>query len=143
MKNTILSSFLAASIAMYAGACSLKHPDNHDDGMATLAGQLLDLTRSVAEEVSSDPTGTAGLSDHDLLVRATAHDPTLLQGFTGYLVKTHREGSNVSVLVCTADGARGLMEDTACVRGLDKALWHDPKAPCESTITLAAACEVQ
>ncbi len=142
MKNTTFSSFLAASIAMYSGACCLKHTDPNDE-MPTLAGQLLDLTRAVAEEVSSDPTGPASMSDHDLLVRATAHDPSLLQGFKHYLVKTHREGSNVSVLVCTADGTHGLMEDTACVKGLDKALWHDAKAPCESTITLATACAIQ
>lgn len=141
MKTTIYSSLLAASIAMYSGACCLKHTD-HETEMQTLANRLLDLTGEVATQVLNDPGGTANLSDDDLLARATARDPSLRQEFQSYLVKTHREGSNVSVLVCTRDGAHGLMEDTVCVKGLDKALWRDPKAPCESTITLATACAI-
>lgn len=140
MKIPLSSTLLVAAIAM-SGACCLKHTDSETE-MQTLANRLLDLTGEVANEVFKDPTGTANLSDVDLFTRATVRDPSLRQEFRPYLVKMHREGSNVSVLVCTADGKYVLMEDSVCVKGLDKALWHDRK-PCASTIALATVCTIR
>jgi len=112
------------------------------DKMQTLGDQLRRLTAAVQGEVIADPAGTAGLSDRELLARATAHDPALLKPFDHYSVRTSREASYVSVLVCTPDGKNGLLEDTNCTVPLDKELWRESPAPaCQPTVRLAEVCK--
>ena len=112
--------------------------------MQTLGDELRRLTAAVQGEVSADPAGTAGLSDRELLARATAHDPALLEPFDGYSVRTSREGDYIAVLVCTPDGKRGLLEDTNCTVALDRQLWRDaPEQACQSTVRLADVCKIK
>jgi hypothetical protein len=139
MMETMLRSILA--MAMFSAACGPRPPITPPE-MDTLGGQLIRLSRAVAAAVNDDPTGTAALADPELLARATARDSTLLPPFAGYRLTTHREGGFVSVLVCTHDGTRGLLEDTACTTKLDAKPWQDAAAaPCQPTVILADACK--
>lgn len=138
MTETMFRSILV--IAMYSACCPPKPPFQPAD-MDTLGARLIHLSRAVAEEVYVDPAGTTALPDSELLARATAHDPTLLPPFNHYLLKTHRENGFVTVLVCTRDGTRGLLEDTACTTRLDAKLWVNAAAPCQPTVNLADACK--
>lgn len=112
--------------------------------MEVLGDELRRLTAAVQGEVSADPAGTAGLSDGELLARAAADDPALLKPFDDYSLRTTREGDYVSVLVCTKDGKRGLLEDTNCTVTLDRPLWRDsPEAACAPTVRLADVCKIK
>ena len=129
------------AIAMFSAACACPKPPITPGAMDTLGGQLLRLSRAVGSAVNDDPAGTAGLSDQELLARATARDSTLLAPYREYLLKTHREDGFVSVLVCTPDGTHGLLEDTACTTKLDAKLWENAAAPCQATVILADVCK--
>jgi hypothetical protein len=112
--------------------------------MQTLADELRKLTAAVQGDVIADPDGTKGLSDRDLLARATAHDPSLLAPFAGYSVRVNREADYVAILVCSQDGKRGLLEDTNCTVTLDRPLWRDsPDAACQPSVSLAEACKIK
>ena len=112
--------------------------------MQTLGDELRRLTAAVQGEVIADPAGTAGLSDKELLARATADDPALLKPFDDYSLRTSREGNYVSVLVCTQDGKRGLLEDTNCTVALDRQLWRESsEAACQPTVRLADVCKIK
>jgi hypothetical protein len=139
MRKTISRSILA--IAMFSAACGPPRPPIPPEEMDTLGGQLILLSRAVAGAVNDDPAGTAGLSDQELLARAATGDPALLPPFARYLLKTHRESGFVSVLVCTRDGTRGLLEDTGCTTKLDAKLWENAAAPCQPTVVLTDACK--
>lgn len=126
---------------MYSAACGPPKQPFPPDEMDTLGDQLRYLSRAVAGVMNDDPAGTAALPDQELLARVNSRDATLLPPFARYLLKTHRENGLVSVLVCTPDGTRGLLEDAACTVKLDAKLWQSAAAPCQLTVILANVCK--
>lgn len=144
MKKLILLFVVVVFASTSSCACFWATYFPSDARMQALGDDLRRLSAAVQGKVVEDPAGTAGLSDQELLTRATAHDPALLKPFECYSVRTSREGNYISLLVCTANGKRGLLEDTNCTVPLDKQLWHDsPGAPCRFTVPLDDACKVK
>lgn len=108
--------------------------------MYGLASALTKLSAAVESAVGfKDPP--AAISDADLIVFATQHDPTLRAPFAGYRLRVLRRDPHAAVLVCTPDGQRALLEDAGCSAALDTHRWKDaPPTPCEFTVDLAAVC---
>lgn len=141
--TSTMSTLVVAILGVQLGCANGLHPTK-EQKMLTLGDELRRLTAAVQGEMVADPTGTAALSDAQLLARATAHDPKLLAPFTDrYLVKTHRSGNYISLLVCTADGQYGLLEDTNCTVALDQQPWRDPAAACQPVIALSEVCQIK
>ena len=77
----------------------------------------------------------------ELLALSTSHDPALMEPFKNFKVLARRAGPHSEVLVCEADGSKGLLDDSGCTAKLDKHLWRDsPTALCEFTLDLEALC---
>ncbi len=81
------------------------------------------------------------LSEEELKDFATRHDPGLLEPFRSFTVRVRRQGPNSSVLLCTADGRTGLIEDAGCTARVDARLWErEPQVGCEFALDLEAVC---
>jgi hypothetical protein len=108
--------------------------------MYGLASALTKLSAAVESAVGfKDPPVT--LSDADLLVFATQHDPALRAPFDSYRLRILRRDPHAAVLVCTSDGRQALLEDAGCSAALDAHRWKDaPPTPCEFTMNVAAVC---
>lgn len=111
-----------------------------EEQMYGLASALTKLSASLESAVGfKDPP--AGLSDAELIVFATQHDPTLRARFDGYTLRILRRDPHAAVLVCTSDGQRALLEDAGCSAAMEKHRWKDaPPSSCEFTVDLAAVC---
>ena len=82
-----------------------------------------------------------GLSETELLRRATSHDPDLLVPFHDYVLRARRAGNLSSVLMCSKDGNTALLEDAGCSPRFDEHLWQRaPQLPCAFQLDLAKTC---
>jgi hypothetical protein len=108
-----------------------------DEKMQPLAATATDLARAVIRFAKNNPGEAASLDDQELVRRATAFDPNLLESYKGLVVRGTVDGV---ILVCTGDGKRGLFEDAECSDKVDKPVWADNNAPCEFTLKLETVC---
>ena len=99
--------------------------------------KLVDLARSVMLFVKNNPAEATLFDDQELVRRATAFDPNLLESYKGYVIRGTVDGV---IFVCTGDGGRGLLEDAECSDKVDKLLWSDYNAPCQFTLKPETAC---
>lgn len=142
MKTLLISSVLAGLISACGCACIQPKNDLRESDMNTLGRELTYLTQDVDGTLRQDPVGTAGQSDEAVLARALAGDARLQTIFQRYKVALTRAGGAFSLLVCTPDGARALLEDASCTPGLDGTPWQQtPAAPCRPTLQLSAVCK--
>lgn len=142
MKSLLIAFMITGLVSASGCACFRSHRQDEPYKMNTLGMQLLQLTSKVSGTIREDPTGTAVLSDRELLERSTSRDPALLKSFNGYKVTVHRVDKEVSLLVCTLDGSRGLLEDASCTIKLDLTLWErSPATTCQPTLQLATVCK--
>ena len=115
---------------------------NEEEQYYQLATSLSKLSKAVEAVVAFDdpPAGTSG---EELLALATAHDPSLLTPFTGYSVQAVRQGEHASVMVCTDDRDKALLEDAGCSAALDRHAWKNkPLPPCEPAVDLDKVCSL-
>ncbi len=108
-----------------------------DDTMQPLAATANDLARAVMRFAKNNPAEAALLDDRELVRRATAYDPKLLESYKGFVVRGTVGGI---ILVCTGDGRRGLFEDAECSDIVDNPVWSDVNAPCKFTLTPETVC---
>lgn len=108
-----------------------------DEKMQPLAATATDLARAVMQFAKNNPGEVAALDDQELVRRATAFDPNLLESYKGLVVRGTVDGI---ILVCTGDGRRGLFEDAECSDKVDKPVWANKNMPCEFTLRLATVC---
>ncbi len=142
MKTLLISSVLAGLISASGCACVQPKDDQHDSDMNTLGRELTYLTQDVDATLRQDPVGTAGQSDEAVLARARGGDARLQTIFRRYKVTLTRAGGAFSLLVCTSDGARALLEDASCTPELDRTPWQQtPAAPCRPALQLSAVCK--
>lgn len=142
MKTFVISSVLAGVISACGCACMQPKSDLPESDMNTLGRDLTYLTQDVDATLRQDPAGAVGLSGEAVLARALAGDARLQTTFRPYKVTLTRAGGAFSLLVCTPDGARALLEDASCTPELDGTPWQQtPAAPCRSTLQLSAVCK--
>lgn len=111
--------------------------------MRPLASALTKLS-SETEAVVRYGTPPANATDEELLKLATKNDPGFLDTFRGYRLRVHSEDRHATVLLCSEDGKRGLLEDLGCTAALDRNLWREQAAmPCEFTLSVALGCQLK
>jgi hypothetical protein len=120
----LLSVALIATIS----ACATVDKDQSYQPLAATAG---DLARAVMRFANQHPTEAAALDDQELVRRATAYDPRLLEPYAGLVVRGTVDGV---ILVCEGDGKTGLFEDAECTDMVDRILWLDEHPPCQFTL---------
>lgn len=105
------------------------------------ASALTKLTDAVEGYVRYEAPDTIA-TDDELLRAATQHDPALLAPFADFAVRVRTQNRHVSVLVCTRDEKRGMLEDVGCTGKLDQHLWQAGELACSFTLDIAVVCGV-
>jgi hypothetical protein len=136
-KNIKDKSIYFVFIFLLSGCALVGHKDN-SEAMYIKASALTKLSAAVEGTVRyQSPPDT--LSDQELLKLSTEDDPSLLEPFTGYVLKVNREFNHAIVLVCNSDGTRGLLEDAGCTAAMDNHLWQK-NVPCTFTLRSDVVC---
>jgi len=131
-RTTVILLF--GTFLVIISACNKHYTD---EMMQPLAATASDLARAVMQFAKNNPEEAASLDDQELVRRATALDPKLLESYKGFVVRGTIDGV---ILVCTGEGRRGLFEDAECSDKVDKLLWSDNNAPCQFTLKPETAC---
>jgi hypothetical protein len=130
--------WLVLPLTLLAVQVQAQSPDNAT--MCPLASALTKVARAV-DAYAADNPAAGSLRGVDLVDAATKHDPTLVQPFSQFHITARVEGRNSSVLVCTRDQKRSLIEDAGCTARSDAQRWADvPPFPCGFSLDLAAVC---
>lgn len=119
MKNI---KFWYVVMALFTG-CGSVPTSNNSELMYIKASPLTKLTAAVETTWRIDKP-SATLSDQELLELSTKDDPELLEPFKGYILKVNKDFNHVILLVCNAEGTKGLLEDAGCTTALDNHLWQ-------------------
>jgi len=135
-------SLLLILSCTFAG-CAVNPLAGDEDAMMIKAAELIKLSTAVEASVRYEAAQSAGLDDPGLLKFATRDDAALLERFSAYTLRLARGERHVDVLVCSADGRRGLFEDAGCTVAMDRHAWRETDAPCEFRLDLAALCAVK
>jgi hypothetical protein len=141
MRAFPLNTFAFLAVAVLTTSCLHAAPIDNEK-MLGLAAALTKLTASVDSAVLNkgvDPS----FEDQALLDFSTAHDPSLLRPFDGFVLKARQSGQDSSVLVCDQNGQIALIEDTACTPFPDQKIWQTtPNQPCDYVLDLAKVCAI-
>ena len=143
MKRTgVIHSAAAVVCLLTLVGCAMSSTAEREK-MYILGSALSKLSASVESTVRyKDPE--EGISDAELLILATRHDPGLLEPFADYKVRVLRQDKHAVILICTKDGNTGLMEDAGCSSELDRHLWkEEPPKRCEFTVRVQELCPAQ
>lgn len=142
MKRSAFLPVALVIVALLLSGCVPLLCSSRQDGkqMYELGAKLILLSAAVEGRVRYEDV-PAGISEEELLILATRHDPSLLEPFKPYLVKVLPENRHAVILICSKDGSRGLLEDAGCSRPMDKHLWQsEPPAPCRFTLSVTSVC---
>ena len=140
MGLRIAKSILITLLFLTTTSCTYCIASDAEDNF-TLGSALTKLTAAVESAVRYDDPPLM-LNDLELLQFSTKHDPTLLEPFSGYALKTFVQNRHAVVLVCDKLGKHALLEDAGCTSPLDKHLWKEQlDRPCDFTIKLGEICQ--
>ncbi len=130
----------AIALAVLVAGCTLAPGQPDREEMHIRASMLTKLSAAVESTVRyKNPP--PDLSEMELLVVATRHDPVLLENFKDYTVRVLRQERHSIVLVCDRTGARALLEDAGCSGPMDRARWMNAPEPCEFSLDTATVCK--
>ncbi len=125
-------------VALLSGCASVTTSEN-SELMYIKASPLTKLTAAVETTWRIDKP-SATLSDQELIELSTKDDPELLEPFKGYVLNVNKDFNHVILLVCNAEGTKGLFEDAGCTYAMDKHLWQSV-LPCKFTLRSEALCK--
>ena len=105
-----------------------------------LASALTKLSASVESTVRyKNPP--ENMTDNELLLLSTKHDPSLLEPFSDYTVKAIGENRHAIVLICLKNNNKAILEDAGCSKELDLHHWKEKEMPeCSFTLNVTTAC---
>jgi len=142
-KKILLIAVLVAVVDLLLAAVGFllwthyRAPERPHDNQAELAVRLLNLSAAAEGYFSTLETAPTE-SEAELLRRATAHDPSLLDELNKYRLRIQYQQKHALLLVCTKDGKQALLEDAGCTARLDRQVQGE--APCEFTLQAAESC---
>ena len=134
-----MKRFVNLALLTFLAACAFAQPVDSEE-MYTKAAALTKLSSAVQAFVRYESVAD-GMTEGEVLRLATKHDAGLLAPFSAYQLRVMRQDRHAIVLMCSADGTRGLLEDVGCTARLDKHLWQSPNSePCEFTLKVSEIC---
>ena len=138
-----MKPILTALIAALLYSCAAAGQPQDDEALLIKASALTKVAAAVDSAIRYKDA-PVGVPESELLRLATEHDPELLTPFQELKVRVRRSGMNSSVLVCTTDETRGLIEDAGCTARSDEHLWRrQPPTECRFHLDLDAVCNAQ
>lgn len=141
-RNAPAGYLLAVSLLLGVSACAVHGPFKEDEqAMQTLGSALTKLSSAVDVTVAYEDL-PEGISDQELLVQSTRHDPELLRRFDGYRLRVLHQDSYAVLLVCSETDGRALLEDATCTAPMDRHAWREATS-CEFTLRDPKLCELQ
>lgn len=105
-----------------------------------LVAQFVNLSAAVEAHFAALPEDAPQTDDAETLRLATAHDPRLLEDFTGWSLRVRRDGRHALLLLCAKDGSHALLEDAGCSARLDRRA--ESSQPCAFTLRVEDGCRV-
>ncbi len=133
-----LKLFLTISIQIAIAGCTSVSASEEE--MYEKASALTKLTGMVEVIVVYSEDGSE-LSDDELLMEATEHDPTVLDQFKNYELRATQIGEHAVVTMCDANGNEALLQDLGCTAGLDAHYWKtELQEPCGTEQLHAPTC---
>ncbi len=140
MTRKLLHACLAVGIVIVFG-CSPTHMGREPDEMYTRAAALKKLSAAVESAVQYKDAPPE-LADDALLRFAVAHNPSLLDGFEGYVLKARNSNAHAVVLLCDGTGKYALIEDAGCTGEVDVQHWsRAASSPCDFTLDVVTLCD--
>jgi hypothetical protein len=136
-RESRLALVLGLSLLCLSAGCPAQPLDE-----ATMGPKESALNKVVAalEAAVVFKGASPSLTEEQLLAFAVQDDPAQLDPFKDLRLRVRRNGPYSSVLVCTADGKRALLEDAGCTPKLDGRHWDKPPVACEFRLDLVQAC---
>lgn len=135
MKRYLTTTALVL-ILIFAFGCA----SHANEDMYSMAPKLNKLVTAV-QGYESFAKPDLSMDDQELMIKATEHDPGLLDQFQGYHVDLLRHEGYVSILICGQDGKKALLQDVGCTNAFDHHLWRETNSPCEQNITVFNICK--
>lgn len=128
MKN-IHKGFLLVALLLVLSSCATLQ--SRMSALASTTGSVtLRVERLCARNLMPD-----GATNKSILLKATEGTPYERGDFEDYTFNAKCVSAHAVVLICSKDGAKALIEETACVMGPDKNHWEaKPPVPCDFTI---------
>lgn len=134
-KLIFLFLFLSLSVATYG--CTAKSTTN--DRYYQLADDVAQIAAKLDGCIKYE-NPPPGFSGKELIDYCTSRTPRLAKALDGYVVKVEHNSNNAILLVCSPDGSKALLEDTACTKHFDHHHWQN-SVPCGFTLKLPEACD--
>lgn len=135
-KNCLLAMLVLVS------ACASSGQYVNSDEMYKRASALTKLSAAMEGFIRYGHP-LAGMSEAELLVEGTRHDPVLLTQFNEHKIRLLVQDRHAVVLMCTKAGDRALLEDAGCSGKLDVHHWQQDGVPCEFSISVDAVCSAK
>ncbi len=134
-----MKRFINVLLLVLLSACAFAQQIDSEE-MYTRAAALTKLSSAVQAFVRYESVPD-NMTEAEVLRLATKHDSGLLVPFSAYQLRVMRLNRQVIMLMCSADGTRGLLEDVGCTARLDKHHWQSSKGePCEFTLKASEIC---
>jgi len=138
-RNLVVQGITLWFLLMASAGCTIGRAVEAEK-MYVLASALTKLSASVEATVRYE-NPPDGISDKDLLVLSTKHEPGLMEPFADYTLRVSQEDAHAVVLACDKDGKVGLLEDAGCSSEMDRHLWNEsPPKPCDFTVKAREVC---
>lgn len=128
-------SVLVITSVFISSACAKDYTETEMQPLAATSADIALAVRSYARQHPEEIK--AGVDEVTLVIRATAHDSSIMNPYKKFIVKGRPTGV---VLICDSKGERGLIEDAACNDILDDPRWRRPGGLCEFILDLELVC---
>ncbi len=140
MKRNIVFQGIVLWVLVLASAGCTSSRAAESEKMYVLASALTKLSASVEATVRYE-NPPEGITDNELLVLSTKHDPGLMEPFSAYTLHVSLDDAHAVVIVCSKDKNLALLEDAGCSSEMDRHLWkEDPPKPCKITLKAKEVC---
>lgn len=134
-----MKRFMNALLLVLLSTCAIAQQLDSEE-MYTRAAALTKLSSAIEAFVRYENV-PSNITEAEVLRLATKHDSGLLAPFSAYQLRVMQQDRHAVVLMCSADGTRGLLEDVGCTARLDKHHWQSSKSePCEFTLKASEIC---
>ena len=136
MRRMIRTLGFAVFLFVGVTACATAYDEAEMQRMASAATKV---ARQLDAYIFAYPEA-AELPPEKLVDVITGRDAELMAALDQYHVQFRAMGENSSVLICSKDGSRALLEDAGCSAISDLHEWDGAALPCEFSLDLEKVC---
>lgn len=130
---------LTLALALLLAGCGTVLADDASR-LEQMGSHLILVLPAVEEEICGDPA-SANLPESALVSLTRKRLGNRLDAFAGHVLRVRCQQGLATMLVCSPDGSRALLQDAGCSLRLDEKTWKQrPDSPCEFTLDLATIC---